>query len=51
MMEVTPTQTPAEVATTTPAAGMASTIGKVRVVLLKWFQEKFRVVQPVWRNY
>ena len=28
MMEVTPTKTPAVVATTTPAAGMDSTIGK-----------------------
>ena len=32
MMEVTPTKTPAVVATTTPAAGMASTIGKVCAV-------------------
>ena len=32
MMGVTPTQTQAEVATTTPAAGMASTIGKVCAV-------------------
>ena len=44
MTEDTPIQTPTVVATTTPAAGMASTIGK-RFVLLKWFQENLISVE------